>query len=142
MNQGKYIFSQIMGLVSYKQFKTIVNRNFGDYNAKDFTCWKQYLCMAFGQLSHREIFSGTLKCLKVNAHKRYHPGIGELVANSTLTRANENCSYRIFEEFAMLLSKQAKHEAIILGARPFYFMASPLTSHSSGFFFQLSNPAI
>jgi len=31
MNQGKYIFAQIMELVSYKQFQAIVNRYFGDY---------------------------------------------------------------------------------------------------------------
>ena len=47
-------------------------------------------------------------CLKANAHKLYHLGIGKLVANSTLTRANENRSYHIYEELAMLLIKQAK----------------------------------
>jgi len=64
--------------------------------------------MAFGQLTHRESLSDTLMCLKANAHKLYHLGIGELVANSTLTRANENRSYLIYEELAMLLIKQAK----------------------------------
>lgn len=108
MNQGKYIFSQIIEIISYKQFKTIVNRHFGDYKVKDFTCWKQFLCMAFGQLTHRESLNDTLICLKANAHKLYHLGIGELVANSTLTRANENRSYLIYEELAMLLIKQAK----------------------------------
>ena len=108
MNQGKYIFSQIMELVSYKQFQTIVTRYFGDYKTKDFTCWKQFLCMAFGQLTHRESLSDTLLCLKANAHKLYHLGIGQLVANSTLTRANENRSYLIYEELAMLLIQQAK----------------------------------
>jgi Domain of unknown function (DUF4372)/Transposase DDE domain len=108
MNQGKYIFSQIMELVSYKQFQTIVNRHFGDYKTKDFSCWRQFLCMSFGQLTHRESLSDTLVCLKANAHKLYHLGIGELVANSTLTRANENRSYLIYEQLAMLLIKQAK----------------------------------
>jgi len=108
MNQGKYVFSQIMELVSYKQFQTIVSSHFGDYKVKDFTCWKQFLCMCFGQLTHRESLSDTLMCLKANSHKLYHLGIGESVANSTLTRANENRSYRIYEELAMLLIKQAK----------------------------------
>jgi hypothetical protein len=108
MNQGKYIFSQIMELISYKQFQTIVNRHFGDYKTKNFTCWKQFLCMAFGQLTHRESLTDTLMCLKANANKLYHLGIGELVANSTLTRANENRSYLIYQQVAMLLIKQAK----------------------------------
>ena len=54
MNQGKYVFSQIMGLIPYKQFQTIVNRHLGDYKVRDFSCWKQFLCMGFGQLTHRE----------------------------------------------------------------------------------------
>lgn len=108
MNSGKYVFTQIIGLVSSTSFQTIVNRHSGDYKTKDFNCWKQFLCMAFGQLTHRESLSDTLMCLKANAHKLYHLGIGELVANSTLTRANENRSYLIYEELAMLLIKQAK----------------------------------
>ena len=108
MNQGKYVFSQIMELISYKQFQTLVNRHNGEYKVKDFSCWKQFLCMAFGQLTHRESLSDTLMCLRANADKMYHMGIGELVANSTLTRANENRSYLIYEDLAMLLIKGAK----------------------------------
>ncbi len=108
MNQGKYIFSQIMGLISHKQFQTLVARHKGDYKVKDFSCWKQYLCMAFGQLTHRESLSDTILCLKANADKTYHLGIGDVVAKSTLSTANENRSYLIYEELAMLLIKYAK----------------------------------
>jgi Domain of unknown function (DUF4372)/Transposase DDE domain len=108
MNQGKYIFSQLIALISYKQFQTLVARHKGEYKVKDFSCWKQFLCMAFGQLTHRESLSDTLMCLKANTHKLYHLGIGQLVANSTLTRANENRSCLIYQDFAMLLIKEAK----------------------------------
>lgn len=108
MNQGQYIFSQIMGLVSSTSFQTIVNRHFGDYKVRDFSCWKQFLCMAFGQLTHRESISDTILCLKANANKMYHLGIGDLVAISTITRANESRSYLIYEELSMLLIKEAK----------------------------------
>lgn len=108
MNQGKYVFSQIMGLISYKQFQTLVNRHNGEYKVKDFSCWKKFLCMAFGQLTHRESLSDAMLCLRANADKMYHVGIGELVANSTLTRANENRSYRIYEDLlCCLLLKQS-----------------------------------
>ena len=69
MNSGKYIFSQIVGLVSSTSFQTIVNRYFGDYRVRDFTCWKQFLCMSFGQLTHRESITDTMMCLKANAKK-------------------------------------------------------------------------
>ncbi len=108
MNSGKYVFSQIMGLVSSTSFKTIVNRHFGDYKAREFSCWKQFLCMAFGQLTHRESISDTMLCLKANADKMYHLGIGEVVAVSTITRANESRSFQIYEDLAMLLIKEAK----------------------------------
>ena len=108
MNSGKYVFSQIMGLVSSTSFQTLVTRHNGDYKVKDFSCWKQYLCMAFGQLTHRESLSDTILCLKANADKIYHLGIGEVVAKSTLSTANENRSYLIYYDFAMLLIKQAK----------------------------------
>jgi len=108
MNQGKYIFSQIMGLISHKQFQTLVRRHKGDYKVKEFNCWKQYLCMAFGQLTHRESLSDTILCLKANADKTYHLGIGEVVAKSTLSTANENRSYQIYYDLATLLIRQAK----------------------------------
>ena len=107
MNQGKYIFSQIVGLISHKQFQTIVDRHFGDYRVRDFSCWKQFLCMVFGQLTHRESMSDTILCLKANANKMYHLGIGQVVSLSTITRANENRSYKIYEELAMMLIKEA-----------------------------------
>jgi hypothetical protein len=108
MNQGKYVFSQIMELISYKRFQTLVNRHSGDYKVRDFSCWKQFLCMAFGQLTHRESISDTMMCLKANASKMYHFGIGEVVSLSTVTRANESRSYQIYEDLAMLLIKEAK----------------------------------
>ena len=108
MNSGKYVFSQIMALVSSTSFQTIVNRHFGDYKVKDFSCWKQFLCMAFGQLTHRESISDTVLCLKANANKMYHLGIGEVVAVSSITRANESRSFQIYEDLAMLLIKEAK----------------------------------
>ncbi len=64
--------------------------------------------MAFGQLTHRESISDTMMCLNANANKMYHLGIGKVVAVSTITRANESRSYRIYEELAMLLIKEAK----------------------------------
>src|SRR5690606_35582134 len=108
MNQGSYIFSQIISLISHKQFQTIVNRHSGEYKVRDFSCWKQFLCMAFGQLTHRESISDTMMCLKANAAKTYHLGIGNVVSLSTITRANENRPYLIYEDLAKLLIKESK----------------------------------
>ena len=108
MNQGKYVFSQLMGLISHKKFHSLVALHKGDYKVKDFTCWKQFLCMAFGQLTHRESLSYTILCLKANADKMYHLGIGEVVAKSTLSTANENRSSLIYQQLAINLINEAK----------------------------------
>ena len=108
MNKGTYVFSQIMGLISHKRFQLIVNQYFGDYKVRDFTCWKQFLCMAFGQITHCESLSDTMLCLKTNAGKLYHLGIGSTVAISTIARANETRSYKIYETLARQLISEAK----------------------------------
>jgi hypothetical protein len=108
MNAGKYAFAQIVQLVSSTSFQTLVRRHKGDYKVKEFSCWKQFLCMAFGQLTHRESLSDTIICLQANQGKMYHLGIGEVVSKSTLSKANENRSFQIYEDLAMLLIKEAK----------------------------------
>ena len=108
MNQGKYLFSQIFSLVSYKVFLKIVNRYKGDYKCKQFNCWKQFLCMSFGQLTQRDSLSDTVLCLTANANKLYHLGIGDVISKTTLSRANENRDWRIYSDFCMLLIKEAQ----------------------------------
>jgi len=108
MNQGKFVFSQLLALVSSTSFITCVNRYNGNYKVKSFTCWKQFLCMVFGQLTHRESLSDTMLCLSANADKLYHLGIGEAVSLSTLSKANEKRDWQIFSDLAMVLIAEAK----------------------------------
>ena len=108
MNQGKYVFSQLMELVSHKAFNGCVERYKGDFKSKHFSCWKQFLCMAFGQLTHRESLSDAIVCLRANAGKLYHLGIGQAITKSTLSNANAGRDYRIFSEIAMILIEEAK----------------------------------
>lgn len=108
MNQGKYVFSQIISLISHKSFYSCVKRYNGDYKTKQFTCWKQFLCMAFGQLTHRESLSDTILCLTANAAKLYHLGIGEVISKTTLSRANEQRNWKIYADLCMQLIQEAK----------------------------------
>lgn len=108
MNQGKYVFSQIFEFVSHNDFLKCVDKYDGDYKTKHFSCWKQFLCMAFGQLTHRESLSDTILCIGSNSKKLYHLGIGNAISKSTLSKANENRDWRIYQDFALLLIAQAK----------------------------------
>jgi IS4 transposase len=108
MNKGKMLFTQLMEFASDDIFKWCVYRYRGNYKVKEFTCWKQFLCMSFGQLTHRESMSDTALCLKLHANKLYHLGIGRPVDKSTISRANETRDWRIYRDFAMKLIEQAK----------------------------------
>jgi hypothetical protein len=108
MNQGRMIFSQIMDFASQDIFKACVKRYNGNYKLKEFSCWKQFLCLAFGQLTHRQSMSDTLLCLELNADKLYHLGIGKVVNKSTLSRANEKRDWQIFQDFGLKLIDQAR----------------------------------
>ena len=108
MNQGKMVFAQVMEFAPYHVFKYCVKRYDGDYKVQDFTCWKQFLCMAFGQLTHRESLSDTALCLKLQRDKLYHLGIGKPFHKSTISRANETRDWRIFRDFSLKLIEHSK----------------------------------
>lgn len=108
MNQGKMVFAQLMEFAPYHVFKYCVKRYDGDYKVQDFTCWKQFLCMAFGQLTHRESLSDTALCLKLQKDKLYHLGIGKPFHKSTISRANETRDWKIHRDFVLKLIEQAK----------------------------------
>ncbi len=102
------VFSQLMDFASDDIFKRCVERYNGNFKKKDFSCWKQFLCMAFGQLTHRESLSDTALCLRLHCGKLYHLGIGIPFHKSTISRANESRDWRIFRDFAFKLIEQAK----------------------------------
>jgi hypothetical protein len=64
--------------------------------------------MAFGQLTHRESLSDTILCIAANSRKLYHLGIGIAISKSTLSKANENRDWRIYQDFALMLIAKAK----------------------------------
>ena len=100
-------FAQLMEFASHDSFRKCVDRYNGNHRAREFSCWKQFLCLAFGQLTHRESMSDTLLCLSLNADKLYHLGIGKIINKSTVSRANETRDWRIFQDFGLRLIEQA-----------------------------------
>lgn len=108
MHQGKYIFSQVMETVVRYQFNQCVARYKGDYWVKNFTCWEQFLAMAFGQLSFRESLRDIVVCLIAQRDKLYHLGFRSTIVRATLAYANEQRDWRIYRDFAQLLIGQAR----------------------------------
>lgn len=108
MNTGKYVFSEIMELVHWETFKRIVTKYKGNYRVRSFTCWHQFLCMSFGQLTHRESLRDIVICLKAHKEKHYRLGLTHGVSKSTLSDANERRDWRIYFELAQHLIKKVR----------------------------------
>jgi hypothetical protein len=108
MLSGRTVFAQLMTHVSQKHFRTCVTRYHGDYKASRFSCWDQYLCMAFAQLTYRESLRDIEACLRAVQPKLYHVGIRARVSRSTLADANETRDWRIYADVAHGLIRTAR----------------------------------
>ena len=111
MNQGRTVFSQLISFLPDREFRRCVERYQGDIRLRGFSCWDQYLAMAFAQLTYRESLRDIEACLRSMQGKLYHLGFRGKVARSTLADANESHDWRIFADFAQVL---------IAIARPLY----------------------
>ena len=111
MNAGRTVFAQLMDFIPTHEFRRCVARYRGQYRVRSFSCWDQFLSMAFAQLTFRESLRDIETCLRALGGKRYHLGIRGHVSRSTLADANETRDWRIFADLARVL---------IATARPLY----------------------
>lgn len=108
MNTGKTVFSQLMDCLPLYEFRRCVQRYRGNHWVRSFSCWDQFLCMAFAQLSYRESLRDIVLCLRAMQSKLYHMGIRGKVSRSTLADANESRDWRIYADFAQVLIQMAR----------------------------------
>src|ERR1022692_3634613 len=103
MNFSQTVFSQLIEHLPHKEFQKCVARYSGDGYLKSFSCWNQFLAMAFAQFTYRESLRDIEACLGAMQSKLYHLGFRGKVARSTLADANETHDWRIFSDFAQYL---------------------------------------
>ncbi len=108
MNTGQTVFAQLMEFIPTYQFQLCVDRYQGHRYVKDFSCWDQFLCLAFAQLTYRESLRDIEACLRAQQPKLYHMGFRSRVARATLAYANEHRDWRIYADFAQGLITQAR----------------------------------
>lgn len=102
------VFSQLMNFLSIDDFRACVKRYRGYYKVKSFSCWDQFLCMAFAQLTYRESLRDIERCLRSRQPKLYHMGFRGKISRSTLADANEHRDWRIFADFARIVIDHAQ----------------------------------
>jgi hypothetical protein len=103
MLPGKLIFSEIISYLPKYEFTKCVAKYKGNYKVHEFSCWNQFLCMAFAQLTFRESIRDIEACLRAMHGKLYHMGIRCTVSRSTLADANERRDWKIYADFAQVL---------------------------------------
>ncbi len=108
MHEGTTIFAQIMDFLPKHRFRKCVDRYSGNYHSRSFSCFDQFMCMAFAQLTYRESLRDIECCLRAMHEKLYHMGIRGKVSRSTLAYANENRDWRIYCDFAQILIHEAR----------------------------------
>jgi hypothetical protein len=108
MNQGRTVFAQVIQHAPHKAFQRCVERYPGVRRSRSFTCWDQFLCLVFAQLTFRESLRDIEACLGAVPEQLYHMGIRSAVSRSTLADANEKRNWRIYADFAQVLIKEAQ----------------------------------
>jgi hypothetical protein len=108
MNSGKTIFAQLMDFIPIYEFRKCVERYNGNFKVQSFSCWDQFLTMAFAQLTFRESLRDIEACLRMAPAKLYHMGFRSKISRNTLSNANQVRDWRIYSDFAQLLISIAR----------------------------------
>jgi len=108
MNKGRYVFSQLMSLVHPNEFDRFVKKYKGNYRVRSFRCWHQFICLSFGQMTHRDSLRDIVICLQSHKSKLYHLGLSKGVSRSTLSDANNTRDWRIYRDLALHLIQKAR----------------------------------
>jgi len=64
MKLGRSVFSQLLDFLPAHQFQICVDRYAGNRYVKDFSCWDQFLCLLFAQLTYRCSLRDIEACLR------------------------------------------------------------------------------
>ena len=102
------VFSQVLSLGHHETFHRCVERYRGDACIKSFTCYDQWLAMAFAQLTARESLRDLEASLSSRRALLYQMGFRGRVVRSTLSDANERRDWRIYADWAQTLIKRAR----------------------------------
>ena len=89
MNQGHYVFSQVVKFLPHRYFERLVSNTSDRTQKWSFTHWNQLLVLMFGQLSGCQSLRELSDVINAHHKKSYFLGFGQQPAQrSTLSLAN------------------------------------------------------
>ena len=108
MPAEKTVFAQLLTRIHPEQFRRCVDRYKGNYKVSTFSCWDQFLAMAFAQITYRQSLADLETCLRSRPDQLYHMGFRSVIAHSTLADANRTRDWRIYSDLAQGLISRAR----------------------------------
>ena len=102
------VFSQLIDRIHPQLFARCVRRYNGERKVRQFSCWDQFLCPAFAQLTYRESLRDIGACLRSRGAQLYHLGFRSPISRSTLADANETRDWRSSTDLAQALMVKAR----------------------------------
>jgi len=107
MSHFNTIYNQLLHLIPRHQFESLVKRYNGDYYVKYFTCWQQLITLLYAQIKYKDSLRDIETSLKAQSSRWYHIGLKD-IKRSTLSDANNQRDYRIYEDFFYSLLDRCK----------------------------------
>jgi hypothetical protein len=105
MSHINTIFHQLLRIFPRHQFDKLVRKHHADRYVKYYTTWQQFITLLYAQIKGKDSLRDIELAFKSHPEKSYHLGILD-VKRSTLSDANNNRDYRVFEGlFYALLDK-------------------------------------
>lgn len=90
------VLGQLLDIFPRDHFDRSTGQHHGDRCIRKLTCWQQLTILLYAQITEKDSLRDIETGLLIQHQSWYHLGI-ETVARSTLAKANEKRSYRIFE---------------------------------------------
>ena len=103
------ILHELLSLIPRHQFENRVRQLQGDRYVKKFSTWNQLTVLLYSQASGKSSLRDIQNALSSQVNHLYHLGLPDSIARSTLSDANANRDYRIYEDlFHRLLERCQK----------------------------------
>lgn len=107
MYYSSTILGQILGFIPKDRLKSLVGQHNADRYVKKLTVWNQLAVLMYAQATGKESLRDIETGLRMNPNIWHHLGINT-VAKSSVARANNKRSSKIFEDLFYILLEQFK----------------------------------
>src|SRR3989442_13627463 len=121
MTRVDSIFSQILQLISRREFETEVHKHRAERHARGCTSWGQFVAMLFCQLGHAQSLREICGGLAATDGNLRHLGIRDCPKTTTLSYANVHRPWPLYQSEFYTTLERCRAEALSRGQRNLRF---------------------